>query len=53
MCVGPKGFQPNPIDARPSCAATSSAKAQLYVADHAGNVTTLPAIVPVLQAAAG
>jgi DNA-binding beta-propeller fold protein YncE len=48
-----KVFNRIAIDARPSCAATSSAKAQLYVADHAGNVTTLPAIVPVLQAAAG
>jgi DNA-binding beta-propeller fold protein YncE len=40
------------IGARPSCAATSSATGQLYVADHAGHVTTLPAVTPVLQAAA-
>jgi DNA-binding beta-propeller fold protein YncE len=41
------------ISARPSCVATSSVTGQLYVADHAGNVTTLPAVTAVLQAAAG
>jgi DNA-binding beta-propeller fold protein YncE len=44
-------FERIAIDARPSCVATSSATGQLYVADHAGNVTTLPAVTPVLQAA--
>jgi DNA-binding beta-propeller fold protein YncE len=40
------------IGARPSCVATSSSMGRLYVADHAGNVTTVPAVTPVLQAAA-
>jgi DNA-binding beta-propeller fold protein YncE len=42
-----------PFAARPSCIAVSSATARLYVADHAGDVTHLPADTPVLQAAAG
>jgi DNA-binding beta-propeller fold protein YncE len=44
-------FERIAIGARPSCVATSSAPGRLYVADHAGNVTTLPAVIPVLQAA--
>ena len=48
-----KVFKRITIGAQPSCAATSSATGQLYVADHAGNVTSLPAVIPVLQAAAG
>jgi DNA-binding beta-propeller fold protein YncE len=48
-----KVFRRITIGARPSCAATSSATGQLYIADHAGNVTTLPTVTAVLQAAAG
>jgi DNA-binding beta-propeller fold protein YncE len=44
-------FERIAIGAEPSCVTTSSATGQLYVADHAGNVTTLPAVTPVLQAA--
>jgi DNA-binding beta-propeller fold protein YncE len=44
-------FEHIAIGTRPSCVATSSATGQLYIADHAGNVTTLPAATPVLQAA--
>jgi DNA-binding beta-propeller fold protein YncE len=40
------------VDARPSCIAMSSATGRLYVADHAGNVTTLSVVTPVLQAVA-
>jgi DNA-binding beta-propeller fold protein YncE len=42
-----------PLDARPSCVATSPATSRLYVADQAGDVTVLPIATPVLQAAAG
>ncbi len=48
-----KVFKQFTIGARPSCVAASSATHQLYVADHAGNVTTLPAVSPMPQAAAG
>jgi DNA-binding beta-propeller fold protein YncE len=48
---GRRVFERIAIGARPSCVATSSVTGQLYVADHAGNVTTLPAVTPVLQAA--
>ena len=44
-------FERIAIGAQASCVATSSATGQLYVADHAGNVTTLPVVTPVLQAA--
>jgi DNA-binding beta-propeller fold protein YncE len=52
ICVSDRRvFERIAIGARPSCVATSAATGQLYVADHAGNVTTLPAVTPVLQAA--
>ena len=38
------------VGARPSCAAVSPATGQLYVADYAGVLTGLPAVMPVLQA---
>jgi hypothetical protein len=41
------------IDSEPSCVAVSAAAGRLYVADHAGELTVLPAATPVLQAAAG
>jgi DNA-binding beta-propeller fold protein YncE len=37
--------------AQPSCVALDSALSLLYVADHAGHVTSLPAVTAVLQAA--
>ncbi len=40
------------VDARPSCIAMSSATGRLHVADHAGNVTTLPVVTLVRQAVA-
>ena len=54
ICVSDRRvFNRITFGAAPSCATTSSATGQLYIADHAGNVTTLPAVAPVLQAAAG
>jgi YVTN family beta-propeller protein len=45
-------FERITVDARPSCIALDSALSRLYVVDHAGQVTSLPAVTPVPLAAA-